>query len=128
MTNEGELYVTGRNDELINLDGVKINPSKIDEIMESYPDIKEAACFGLLSDKGYLTLCAAYVTTQVEFDLEKFNEHLSQQAKIIKIQTPKIIIKINNIPRNANGKIMRHELSKKYKLSATNQLLELKVT
>ena len=32
------------------------------------------------------------------------------------------------IPRNANGKIMRHELSKKYKLSATNQLLELKVT
>jgi acyl-coenzyme A synthetase/AMP-(fatty) acid ligase len=41
---------------------------------------------------------------------------------------PKVFIKINNIPRNANGKIMRHELSKKYKLSATNQLLELKVT
>ena len=128
MTAAGELYITGRNDERINLDGVKINPSKVDEIMESYPDIREAACFGLLGDKGYLTLCAVYVTTQVEFDLEKFNEHLSQQAKIKKIHIPKIIIRINNIPRNANGKIMRHELSKKYKLSATNQLLELKVT
>jgi acyl-coenzyme A synthetase/AMP-(fatty) acid ligase len=134
MTAAGELYITGRNDERINLDGVKINPSKVDEIMESYPDIKEAACFGLLSDKGYLTLCAAYVTTQVEFDLEKFQEYLIRQSNnLLKSSInippmPKIFIKINNIPRNANGKIMRHELSKKYKLSATNQLLELKVT
>ena len=134
MTNEGELYVTGRNDELINLDGVKINPSKVDEIMESYPDIKEAACFGLLSDKGYLTLCAAYVTTQVEFDLEKFQEYLIRQSSnLLKLSInippmPKVFVKVDKIIRNSNGKIMRHELSKKYKLSATNQLLELKVT
>jgi acyl-coenzyme A synthetase/AMP-(fatty) acid ligase len=131
LSNEGELYLTGRNDERINLDGVKINPSKIDEIMESYPDIKEAACFGLLDGKGNHILCAAYVTTQVEFNFEKFEKYLIKQINNLStsvLYMPKIFIKLNNIPRNTNGKIMRHELSKKYKLSATNQLLELKVS
>jgi hypothetical protein len=41
---------------------------------------------------------------------------------------PKIFVKVDKIIRNSNGKIMRHELSKKYKLSATNQLLELKIS
>jgi acyl-CoA synthetase (AMP-forming)/AMP-acid ligase II len=131
LTNKGELYVTGRNDERINLDGVKINPSKMDEIMESYPDIKEAACFGLLSDKGDISLCAVYVTKQLEFNLEKFEEYLIKQVNNLSMSlviVPKIFVKVDKIIRNSNGKIMRHELSKKYKLSATNQLLELKIS
>jgi len=84
-----------------------------------------------LSDKGDISLCAVYVTKQLEFNLEKFEEYLIKQVNNLSMSlaiVPKIFVKVDKIIRNSNGKIMRHELSKKYKLSATNQLLELKIS
>ena len=120
LTKNGELVLTGRSDERINLNGVKVNPSKIDRIMESYPDIKEAACFPLTKKDGSMVACVALVVN-FEIDLTKlivkpkfnFNEfkkflldHLTESA--IK-QT--IFIKVAKIYRNDNGKILRSKLS-----------------
>lgn len=121
LTKNGELVLTGRSDERINLNGVKVNPSKIDRIMESYPDIKEAACFALTKSDGRTILGAAFVSDKQEFNLKNFVDYLLNYPD--NYEVPKIFIKVNKIPRNNNHKIARHELSKKYTISENNELL-----
>jgi acyl-coenzyme A synthetase/AMP-(fatty) acid ligase len=120
LTKQGELVLTGRSDERINLNGVKINPSKIDRVMESYPDIKEAACFPLTKSDGRTILGAAFVSDEEKFDLKKLVDYLINCPD--NFETPKIFIKVIKIPRNNNHKIARHELSKKYAISENNEL------
>jgi acyl-coenzyme A synthetase/AMP-(fatty) acid ligase len=121
LTKKGEIVLTGRNDERINLNGVKVNPSKIDRIMESYPEIKEAACFSITKSDGRTFLGAAFVSNQEEFNLKKFVDYLLVHPE--KHEAPKVFIKVGKIPRNNNNKIARHELSKKYSISENNELL-----
>jgi 2-furoate---CoA ligase len=121
LTKQGELVLTGRSDERINLNGAKVNPSKIDRIMESYPDINEAACFALTKSDGRTILGAAFVSNQEEFNLKFFVDYLLNYPD--NFETPKIFIKVNKLPRNNNHKIARHELSKKYSVSENNELL-----
>jgi len=121
LTKQGEIVLTGRNDERINLNGVKVNPSKIDRIIESYPDVKEAACFPLTKSDGRIILGAVFVSEQKKFDLKKLVDYLLIQSE--QYPVPEIFIQDNKIPRNYNYKIARHELSKKYSISENNELL-----
>ena len=121
LTKQGEIVLTGRNDERINLNGVKVNPSKIDRIIESYPDVKEAACFPLTKSDGRIILGAVFVSEQKKFDLKKLVDYLLIQSE--QYPVPEIFIQDNKIPRNYNYKIARHELSKKYSVSENNELL-----
>ena len=121
LTKQGELFLTGRSDERINLNGVKIDPRKIDILMESYPEIKEAACFPLTKSDGQIILGAAFVSNQEEFNLKNFVDYLLTRSH--NNPSPKMFIKVNKIPRNNNDKITRYELSRIYSVSENNELV-----
>jgi acyl-coenzyme A synthetase/AMP-(fatty) acid ligase len=121
LTKQGEIVLTGRNDERINLNGVKVNPSKIDRIIESYPDVKEAACFPLTKSDGRIILGAVFVSEQKKFDLKKLVDYLLIQSH--NYEMPEILIQVDKISSNHNHKIARLELSKKYSVSDNNELL-----
>ena len=46
LDDEGYLFLNGRAKEVINRGGQKVSPKEIDELVESWPEIKEAAAFG----------------------------------------------------------------------------------
>lgn len=100
----GELHVSGRNDEIINLGGSKIDPASVEKVLCSVPGIAAAACFRDPVElppprlMAVLTLLAGYdanasVHTAYRKCHEQFGEALS----------PHIIYVVPSIPLTKDG-------------------------
>ena len=109
-TLDGRLFITGRSNEVINLGGVKVNPEQIDEIVLSEPGIADAAAFALDDESGVPKLAIALVVDN-EFDEAEFVQKMKGKFTRAKIEG---IFRVNAIPRNPNGKIIRRELNRKF--------------
>ena len=109
-TLDGRLFITGRSNEIINLGGVKVNPEQIDEMVLSEPGIADAAAFALDHESGVPKLAIALVVDH-EFDEAEFVQTMKGKFTRAKIEG---IFRVNAIPRNPNGKILRRELNRKF--------------
>jgi acyl-coenzyme A synthetase/AMP-(fatty) acid ligase len=109
-TNAGQLFITGRSNEVINLGGEKVNPELVDRAAIEQNGILDAAAFALEDETGIPKLAIALVT-----DLD-FNEDVFRDEMKIKFQGPKVekIFQVRLIPRNPNGKVLRRELNLKF--------------
>ena len=109
-TKEGRLFITGRSNEVINLGGVKINPEKVDEIAGIQDGVLDVAAFAIEDESGIPKLAIALVVDS------EFNEENFRKSMKIKFQSAKVekIFKVDTIPRNPNGKILRRVLNQKF--------------
>ncbi|NBR13875.1 MAG: hypothetical protein EBU01_04735 [Crocinitomicaceae bacterium] len=73
IDNEGRLVLEGRNTDVINLGGVKVNPDRIEVIALSQVGIRDCATFGHINDSGVEELCIAIVIDS-EFNRENFEQ------------------------------------------------------
>lgn len=110
INENGLLSILGRENDLINKGGVKIDPAQIDASLTNHPNVQDAAIFSFEDHLGVTQLAAALVSNeQLNFkDVHAylFNLHGSR--------APKHIIRANEIPRNHMGKVMRKELKEKF--------------
>mgnify|MGYP003608121534 CR=1 FL=1 len=107
IDDQGKLQVLGRMKTLINSGGIKIAPEEIEAAMLKHPDISEAAVWGTPHAEWGEALSAAYVSSQ-NLTSEEVLNFLKNELSSKKI--PKIILRVNEIPRTNNGKIKRDEL------------------
>jgi acyl-coenzyme A synthetase/AMP-(fatty) acid ligase len=105
---DGSLILSGRNDELINRGGVKIDPYLIDQFLIDYPGIKDAAAFEVQNTIGISDIGLALVVPE-NFNLEKLKLELLK--KFGRSGIPNQFYNLQKIPRNQMGKIMRFELT-----------------
>jgi len=103
---DGCLVVTGRVSEIINIGGLKVPPTAIEEALLSHPDVAEAAAVGVVGADGVEQPWAAIVTRRPvdEAALKKFCETRLPHA------APTRIVAVTSIPRAAGGKVARAEL------------------
>lgn len=57
----GNLFVTDRYKDVIKCDGVQVSPSELESIIDSHPDVQEAAVIGIKCDWSHNELAKAYV-------------------------------------------------------------------
>ena len=103
---DGCLIITGRVSEIINVGGLKIAPTAIEEVLLSHPDVVDAAAVSVVGADGFEQAWAAVVTQRPvdEAALIAFCEpHLAGAA-------PSRIVTLSTIPRVANGKVARPQL------------------
>ena len=106
VTPEGVLVVTGRTGDFINSGGIKISPRVIEDALLLIPEVTEAAAFAVPDPQGLAEIWAAIVAEKPidTASLSRFcREKLGQQS-------PKYILQLASLPRNANGKILTGEL------------------
>lgn len=107
ITEDGILCISGRTDEVINMGGVKIAASLLDERARTYPGIKDAGTCGVLGQSGVDEVWIGIVT-EAEINMSDFRQSLEKsQADAIRIGE---ILVVEQIPRNELGKLQRHEL------------------
>jgi acyl-coenzyme A synthetase/AMP-(fatty) acid ligase len=107
LLGDGTLCVFGRNDGVINIDGVKLRLEDGEQALSEYPGIEDVALF-IVKDKLEISkLCCAYVRGK-GFDSEVFLQHVKKIPKITNVA------EIGEIPRGGNGKILRHVLASKF--------------
>ncbi|MCD6061286.1 MAG: hypothetical protein K0S16_1597 [Moraxellaceae bacterium] len=111
----GLLRLAGRNSEVINRGGVKIDPAAVDQVLVEWPGVRDAAAFGVEDATGTLQPAVALVT-DAGFELEGLRAALVK--KFTPASAPRLYFFADSIPRNEMGKVMRQQLREQFAAEA----------
>jgi acyl-CoA synthetase (AMP-forming)/AMP-acid ligase II len=115
VTGDGVLCVTGRSSDVINSGGVKVSATKIEEVLQALPEIREAAACGVTGSSGLEELWLAVVASG-QLDVAEIKRCLQEHKDIGLV--PAEVFVLDVLPRGDLGKLQRYRLKE--------QLLELK--
>lgn len=104
---DGGLTLTGRETEVLNAGGVKIDPVKLDLFAAGLPGIREACAFERTATSGLREVGIALVADD-GFDVQATADALKAEFGAA---APVFIARVDEIPRNAMGKPMRRSLA-----------------
>ena len=103
---DGFLIVEGRADDVMNLGGIKVLPSWIEEAVLQCPGVEDAAAFAL-SDTTSVNSCHVAVVASAGFQQRDLEQALAHQTEhLCRLD----LVRIATIPRNAMGKVDRKAL------------------
>jgi acyl-coenzyme A synthetase/AMP-(fatty) acid ligase len=105
-TADGILCVEGRADDVINCGGVKFSGERLDEAVRTYPKVRDAGVCGIRGPSGIEELWIGVAADGV-IDVSKMKQWFELNNKPIIVGR---ILMLDNIPRNALGKLQRHLL------------------
>ena len=105
----GLLYVEGRIDDIINLDGPKVNAVEVEGILARHPSVREAAVFGARAGNGQPCFVAA-VAVRGAFDASALVQHYAEQGGKYKHQLR--LVQVDQLPRSGAGKVVKHDLKR----------------
>jgi acyl-coenzyme A synthetase/AMP-(fatty) acid ligase len=115
LTEHGVLCVTGRSSDVINCGGIKVSATKIEEIVRTLPEIKEAAACGVMGPAGLEEVWIA-VVARAPVDIAEIKRRLLEHKEIG--LAPAEVFVLDELPRGDLGKVQ--------KLRLKDQLLRLK--
>jgi fatty-acyl-CoA synthase len=111
LDEEGFFYIVDRKKDMIVSGGENIYPREIEEVLYTHPNIAEAAVVAM-PDPTWGESGRAFVALKqgkslnAEQVIEFLKEHLASYKK------PKRVDFIDELPRNASGKVLKNELRK----------------
>jgi acyl-CoA synthetase (AMP-forming)/AMP-acid ligase II len=106
---DGYLYMIGRQDDVINIGGLKIAPTEVEDVALRFEGIAECACFAV-EDRmgGSIPKLVVVMKQQMPFDASAIQQFLGQYLETFKV--PKRIEQISTLPYLPNGKVNRKKL------------------
>lgn len=110
LSAEGVLFIEGRNDEVLNVGGLKINPEDTEATLFAHDAVKEAGAFLLRGVSEQDTLAVALVLT----DPARLGDVQAHARKHLGPLAPKHYFLADALPRTITGKLRRSELSERY--------------
>ena len=104
---EGRLRIVGRAKELVISGGFNVHPREVEEALLAHPAVREAAVVGTPSPE-WGEVVTAYLVSERELGLAELRAHLAERLAAFK--HPRIVHRVDALPRNALGKVQRHRL------------------
>ncbi len=104
----GNYVLLGRSNDMIKINGNRIEPAEIEAAVKSVLKVDWAAARGF--DEGGKSFLCAYYTADVAVDTEKLRTELMKRLPYYMI--PAYYIHIDKVPLKANGKLDRKALPK----------------
>ncbi|WP_419910643.1 class I adenylate-forming enzyme family protein [Candidatus Poriferisodalis sp.] len=105
---DGYLRIVGRAKELIICGGFNVYPREVEEVIASHPDVAECAVGGE-PDPEWGEVVVAYVVAERDFDDDELKDYVGERLAYYK--RPRRTYRILALPRNALGKVQRHQLA-----------------
>jgi acyl-CoA synthetase (AMP-forming)/AMP-acid ligase II len=112
---EGYLYLTDRQSDMIISGGVNIYPREVENVIIRHPEVVDVAVVGMPHDDLGQQVVAIVQPCSVEFD-EDLGQRLSTfcRQNLSRIKCPKKIKVVPEMPRLASGKIVKAKLQEQY--------------
>lgn len=107
---DGYLFLTGRKGDTINVGGLKVNPLEVEEVLRSFPSIRDAAVIGATDYKISSEIVIGVV---VPVDAKTFVSSDCQRFCLERLETykaPSKVVVVESIPRSSTGKLLRSAL------------------
>ncbi|TPW74265.1 class I adenylate-forming enzyme family protein [Schumannella soli] len=110
---DGGLTLTGRETEVLNAGGVKIDPVRLDHAALAHPGVKDACAFDYATESGVRGIGLAIVLDDaVARDADAdVTELVRSLAREFSSAAPTLVVRVADIPRNAMGKPLRRVLA-----------------
>jgi acyl-coenzyme A synthetase/AMP-(fatty) acid ligase len=107
LSADGLLCLEGRTSDVINRAGVKISGTRIEEILQELPQIKEAAACGVTGSSGIEEVWVA-VVPDGQMDIADLKRQLEEHDDV-RISPDQVFV-LDALPRGELGKIQKHRL------------------
>lgn len=106
IDSEGRLQLSGREDDIINVGGYKVNPIEVENVALSFSEISDCIC---IADKHPVLGVALrlLVVTQESKPLDKKQLAHILMDKLEKYKVPQLYTQVKSIKRTYNGKLDR---------------------
>jgi acyl-CoA synthetase (AMP-forming)/AMP-acid ligase II len=109
MDSDGRLFVDGRDDEMIVSGGENVFPREVEDLLADHGAIAEAAVIGVEDDEfGQRLKAFVVVVAEAEVSEDELKAHV--KANLASYKTPREVEFLDELPRNATGKILKREL------------------
>ncbi|WP_225079214.1 MULTISPECIES: acyl-CoA synthetase [unclassified Streptomyces] len=103
--------VVDRVKDVINSGGVLVASRQVEDVLYAHPQVAEAAVVGL-PDERWIEAVTAFVVPCGEVTEAELIAHARE--KLASFKTPKKVIFVDELPRNASGKILKRELRDRF--------------
>jgi malonyl-CoA/methylmalonyl-CoA synthetase len=111
VLDEGSFKILGRSSmDIIKSGGYKLSALEIEEILRGHPDISDCGVVGIPDDEWGELVVAVLTVKNKNIDLNALNTWMREQMAAYK--TPRRYLIVEELPRNAMGKVTKNDLKK----------------
>lgn len=108
---DGFLYVVDRRDDLIISGGENVYPAEVEAVLAAHPAVAQAGVAGIPHPRwGQVPAAAVVLRPGTQAAAGELKDFCAQRLARYKI--PAHIIFVDELPRNAAGKLVRHQLAR----------------
>jgi fatty-acyl-CoA synthase len=106
---DGLLFIDGRDDDMIVSGGENVFPGEVENLLVEHAAVVEAAVVGVPDDE-YGQRLMAYVVTHPDATVDGEELRAYVKANLARFKVPREIVFVDELPRNATGKLLKHKL------------------
>jgi acyl-CoA synthetase (AMP-forming)/AMP-acid ligase II len=108
----GRLFIDGRDDEMIVSGGENVFPREVEDLLADHDAVDEVAVIGVDDEQFGQRLKAFVVVTRgASVDPDELKDHV--KANLARYKVPREIEFLDELPRNATGKVLKRELAER---------------
>ena len=106
---DGRLFIDGRDDEMIVSGGENVFPREVEDLLADHPAVEEVAVAGV-DDEEFGQRLKAWVVLRSsgEATEDELKKHVRNNTASFK--TPREVVFLDELPRNATGKVLKRKL------------------
>lgn len=105
---DGDLFVTGRVDDMIVTGGENVSPVEIESCLSLHPAVLEVAVVGL-PDERWGKIVAAFIKRGAPVEPEELNR-FCQTSGLANFKRPRRFVFVEDVPKSPVGKLLRRQL------------------
>jgi malonyl-CoA/methylmalonyl-CoA synthetase len=109
LDGDGRLWLSGRANDLIISGGLNVYPKEVELVLDELPGVAESAVIGLPHPDFGEAVVAVIAGEGDEAEIVR-----AARLRLAAFKTPKRVIFIDDLPRNAMGKVEKAALRKRY--------------
>jgi 2-furoate---CoA ligase len=106
----GDLYVSGRVDDMIISGGENIHPVEVEEVLARHPQVRDVAVVGEPDERWGERVVAFVVPADPALTEAALDRHCLDSPDLANFKRPRRVVFVSEIPKTASGKILRRLL------------------
>jgi len=107
---DGRLFIDGRDDEMIVSGGENVFPREVEDLLADHGDVAEAAAIGV-EDEDFGQRLRVFVVKEDGTEVSEDDLKSHVKANLARYKVPREIVFVDELPRNATGKVLKRELA-----------------
>jgi acyl-CoA synthetase (AMP-forming)/AMP-acid ligase II len=109
---DGRLFIDGRDDEMIVSGGENVFPREVEDLLADHEAVADAAAIGV-DDDDFGQRLRAFVVKAEGKDASEEDLKGYVKQNLARYKVPREIVFVEEIPRNATGKVLKRELAER---------------